>query len=318
VLACFFFVAASTTALAGAQDVNTARSLLAAHQYEEAMAVIDGYLGQQPMDPAATVVKADIYAAWGDWDRSVGVLEEALSKHEDNVDLLFALAITYREKMVRSGMFGKMSNAKKSSRALEKAFAIDPTHLQTRRQMVMYLVHAPGFAGGDKERAEKIARETLGMDEFEGRFQLATVYWKKGRKDEAVQEYRRALTLDGGSVDAMIMLGDVLIDKEDFETCEQLFRSHIAARPDEPTAYKGLGDCFSEQKMVDEAITQYLMALERDGWYGDARYKVAKLYEKKRDKEQAASHYRILIERNPGYVDVGKAKKQLRKIEKGR
>lgn len=315
-------VSVALVALAAAQtdpsELESARSLLAAHRHDDAMAAVDGYLKQHPKDPGATIVKSDIYAALGEWDRSVDVLEDALSHHENNVDLLLALAVTYREKLMRSGLLGKMSNAKKSKKALEKAFAVDPNHLMTRREMFMYLGNAPGMAGGDKDRAEKIALESLEIDEFEGRFQLATVYWKKGNRDAAVEQYRRALELDPDNIGAMFMLGGVLIDKQDFAACEQLFQSHIAKRPDDPVPYNGLGDCYSEQKMMDEAIAQYLTALELDGWYGDARYKVAKLYEKQKDKEQAAYHYRILIGRNPGYIDVGKAKKQLRKIEKGR
>jgi tetratricopeptide (TPR) repeat protein len=299
-------------------DLDAARSLLADHRYDQALAAVDRYLGQHPKDPVATIVKTEIYAARGEWDRSVAALEEALAQHENNVELLLALAVTYRDKMMRSGMFGRMSNAKKSSRTLEKAFATDPNHLPTRRQMVMYLVHAPGFAGGDKDRAEEIARGSLEIDEFEGRYQLATVLWKKDQRDAAIDEYRLALELVPDDVDALLMLCQALIEQKEFAACEKQCLDFIAHSPARPEPYQGLGDCYSEQKKTDEAIAQYLAALERDGWYGDARYKVARLYEKKRDKEQAAYHYRILIERNPGYVDVGNAKKQLRKIEKGR
>jgi len=319
ILVLFCAVASATaTVEADTMDLDTSRSLVTAHQYDDAMAAVDGYLNQNPNDAAATIVKSDIYVAWGEWDRSVDVLENALSKNENNIDLLLALATTYRAKLMRSGMLGKLSNAKKSRKALEKAFAVDPNHLMARREMFMYLVHAPGMAGGDKDRAEKIALESLEIDEFEGRCQLATVYWKKGNRDASVEEYRRALELEPDDIGAMFMLGGVLIDKEDFAACEQLAQSFIANWPDLSEPYVGLGNCYSEQKRTEEATEQYLKALELNPWYGDARYKVARLYEKNKDKEQAAYHYRILIERNPGYIDVGKAKKQLRKIEKGR
>jgi tetratricopeptide (TPR) repeat protein len=319
VLAIFCAVsAAATTVQADTADLDAARSLVTDHQYDDAMAAVDEYLIQKPNDPAATIVKSDIYMAWGEWDRSVDVLEGALSKNENNIDLLLALATTYRAKLMRSGMLGKLSNAKKSKKALEKAYAVDPNDLLARRQMFMYLVHAPGMAGGDKDRAGKIALESLEIDEFEGRVQLATLYWKKGDRDASAEEYRRALELEPDDIDAMFMLGGVLIEKEDFAACEQLAQSFITSWPDMSEPYVGLGNCYKEQKRTEEATEQYLKALELNPWYGDARYNVARIYEKNKDKEQAAYHYRILIERNPGYIDVGKAKKQLRKIEKGR
>lgn len=311
----------AVTAAAGRADtteVEAARALLDAHRYDLAMAAVEEYLNRNPKDPAATIVKSDIYAAWGQWDRSVEVLEDALSQHERDVELLLALAVTYREKMMRSGMFTRMSNAKKSSRTLEKAFATDPTHLRTRRQMVMYLVHAPGFAGGDKERAEKIALETIEMDETEGRYQLAAVYRRRDRLDASAEQCRRVLDLAPDRADALLMLGEVLLEKEDDAGCEKLFLSYIAEWPERPEPYAGLGDCYQEQRRWDESIPHYLAALERDPWYGDARYKVARMYEKIRNEEQAAYHYRIFLERNPGHVEAGTAKKHLRKIEKGR
>jgi tetratricopeptide (TPR) repeat protein len=254
----------------------------------------------------------------GELDRSADVLEDALAQDEENVDLLLALAVTYREKLMRSGMLGKMSNAKKSRQALEKAFAADPNHLQTRHEMVMYLVHAPGFAGGDKERGEEIARATVEIDEAEGSFQLAAVYFKQGNMEASKEQFRKTLELAPDNADALLMFGRALVEIEEYAACEKLYLDFIAQRPDRPEPFLGLGDCYREQKIVDEAIVQYLDALELDGWSGYARYNVARLYEKKKDKEQAAYHYRILLERNPGYVDIGTAKKQLRKIEKGR
>jgi len=313
-----FAAVVATMARANTTELETARFLVTTHQYQDAMSAVDNYLNRHPNDPTATVVKSDIYAALGEWDPSVDVLEDALSQHEDNIDLLLALAVTYREKLIRSGMLGKMSNAKKSRQALEKAFAADPTHLQTRRETVMYLVHAPGFAGGDKERAEEIALETVAIDETEGSFQLATVYWKRGNMDASKEQFRRTLELAPDDVDALLMFGSALIEKEDYAACEKLCLDFIAQWPGLPEPYWCLGDCYKEQKMLDEAIAQYLAALELDEWSGYARYNVARVYEKKKDKEQAAYHYRILLERNPGYVDIGTAKKHLRKIEKGR
>jgi tetratricopeptide (TPR) repeat protein len=310
--------ATAAMAWAAQSDLEAAESLVMDHRYDEAMAAVDRYLDRHPKDPAANLVKSRICTALGEWDRSVDALEDALSEHGDNVDLLLALAITYREKMRRSGIFGKMSNAKKSRQFVEKAFATDPSHLPTRRQMVMYLVYAPGFAGGDKERAEKLALETVEMDETEGSFQLGVVYWKRGNEAASDERFRRALELDPANVDAMLEWGGSLIERKRYDEAGDLFVDFIARRPDRPEPYGALGDCYKEQGMVDEAIARYLSALERDEWYGYARYNVARLYDKKRDKQQAAYHYRELLERNPGYIDAGTAKKQLRKIEKGR
>ena len=310
-----FAVVCAQSAMA---DVSSARALLEDHRYEDAVAAADAQLAQYPGDTIAVLVKSDAFSAMGEWDSAVEVLEDALKTDENNADLLVALAIGYREKLMRSGMLSKMSNAKKSRKALEKAIEIDPNHLKARREMVMYLIHAPGMAGGDKERGEQIARETIAIDEAEGRFQMGAVYWKKDEAEAALAEFRLALVLEPDNYNALSMMGTMLIDTGDFAACEEACRTYADAWPDRVEPRDVLGDCYGAQKMIDDAISEYLAALEIDGWYGNARYKAARLYEKQKDTGQAAHHYRILLERNPGYVDAGRAKKQLRKIEKGR
>ena len=299
-------------------DLERAQKLLDTHSYDEARLTVDVYLKTHPSDPEAVVIKSDIYSALGEWDRALKALEEGLSADEDNIDLLLALAVVYREKLMRSGMFGKMSNAKKSKNALEKAFQIDPKHVIVRREMVFYLVHAPGFAGGDKGRGGRIALETVELDEAEGRLQLAVVHRQNEEYEESVDQFKQVIELDPEKDFLYFMLGHVYILMSDFLSAEQIFGMYVDKWPEAALPHDGLGDCYTEQKRLDDAIAQYELALDKDAWFGDSRFKVAELYRKRKNYEKAAYHYRRLLELNPGYVDIGKAKKQLRKIEKGR
>jgi tetratricopeptide (TPR) repeat protein len=289
---------------------------MSAHEYAGALAAAEEYLEANPGDSGALRIKSDIYAAMGEWDRASEILEEAVSKHPGNADLLLALAVVYREKLMRSGMIGRMTNGRKSSRALERAFSIDPTHLEIRRQMVFYLVHAPGIAGGDKDRGKKIALETVQMDEVEGRIQLAVACRERGEIDQSVAAFRRAIELDPQRGEAYFMLGHTYLENGDYEAAERTFGEYAGVAPEDPRPYDGLGDCFGEMRQSDKAIEQYLRALEKDPWYGDARYKLARQYKRDRWDEEAAYHYEQLLERNPGHVDAGNARKELRKINR--
>ncbi len=298
--------------------LDTARGLLEDHRYTEAKASIDDYLKSFPGDPDALRVKSDVYGALGEWDKAAETMEEAVSLRENDADLLLALALVYREKLMRSGLLGKMSNAKKSRKALEKAYSISPDDLKVRRRMVFYLVYAPGMAGGDKDKGKQIALETLSIDETEGRIQLAVACRQKGEKDESIAAFRRAIELDPGRGETWFMLGHTYLENEEYAAAEETFATYTRQVTGDAEPYDGLGDCFKEQRKFAEAIEQYELALEQDAWYGDARYKLAKLYKSTKKKDKAAYHYEKLIELNPGHIDVGNAKKGLRKIKKGR
>jgi tetratricopeptide (TPR) repeat protein len=312
-----FACVALAVAAAGA-DLEQARNLLENHEYSAARDAVDEYLRDSPDDPDALLVRANIYSAEGDFDRAADTLEKAVSLRENDVDLLLALAAVYRDKLMRSGLLGKMGNAKKSKAAVEKAFEIDPTNLATRRQLVGYLVHAPGFAGGDKDRGRQIARETIALDEGEGRMLLALALRQKGETEGAVEEYKRVIALDPKNGNAYYMLGELFLEKKDYESADECFRKDIEVTPDEAMGYDGLGDCYLEQKLIDEAIAQYQLALDVDEYFGDSRFKLAKTLQKKKEYDEAVFHYTKLLELTPGHIDCGKAKKQLRKIRKGR
>jgi uncharacterized protein HemY len=51
--------------------LDHARELFDRHEYDGARDAIDTYLKSRPNNPDALIVKSDIYAALGQWDKSV-------------------------------------------------------------------------------------------------------------------------------------------------------------------------------------------------------------------------------------------------------
>jgi len=74
-----------------------------------------------------------------------------------------------------------------------------------------------------------------------------------------------------------------------------------------------------QNEEYDESVDQFLGVIELDPKRGMTYFMLGHVYILKGDFLDAeAAFSRQLLELNPAYIDNGKAKKQLRKIEKGR
>ena len=87
-------------------------------------------------------------------------------------------------------MFRAAGYARRSRRALERALELDPKHVGAHEALAQYYLQAPGFMGGDKAEAERLAVRLGQFAPVEGQMLLAQVYRQTGREDAA----REALT----------------------------------------------------------------------------------------------------------------------------
>jgi tetratricopeptide (TPR) repeat protein len=90
----------------------------------------------------------------------------------------------------------------------------------------------------------------------------------KGKLDEAVKFYERALQLDPKLYEAPLFAGDLLTKKQEWDKAGEWFARAIAINPERETAYRYWGDSYLHQARLDEARDKFIEAVIADPYNG--------------------------------------------------
>lgn len=94
---------------------------------------------------------------------------------------------------------------------------------------------------------------------------------ERGRGDEAITHYRRALEIKPDCAEAYVNIGIVLAERGGSEEAIPLFQKALEIGPGLQGAHYNLGVALAERGRVDEAITHYERALQIQPDFGEAR-----------------------------------------------
>jgi Tfp pilus assembly protein PilF len=133
-------------------------------------------------------------------------------------------------------------------------------------------------------------------------YNLANALKGKGRRDEAVDEYRQALALDPKSARAHTNLGSALHAKGRTDEAMAEFRQAIALDPKDGGAHNGLGRALHDKGRTDEAMAEYRRAITLDPKDAKAHHNLGNAMQDKRRWDEAIAEYRKAISLDPKYA----------------
>lgn len=139
--------------------------------------------------------------------------------------------------------------------AFGRAAAFDPARLDYRfNEAVAYAIAEYGSAA---EAAYASVLKSAPRD-TQAWFGMAGVLYKTGRRDEALEAYRKGLAVDSMVGNALFTAGYILLEKGEIDRAEEMFRRVIAlGGSDAPLAHVNLGLCFESRGKWAEAAMEY-------------------------------------------------------------
>jgi protein O-mannosyl-transferase len=147
---------------------------------------------------------------------------------------------------------------------------------------------------------------------YTAHYNLGEYYFNKGRLDEAIDNYRKAIQIRPSYDDALNNLGTTLALKGELDEAIARIRESIHYRPDKADAYYNLGNVFVMQHKLDEAVAAYSNALRLKPDYPAAHNNLANVLLTQGHRDAAVQHYREALRLNPGHEG---AKRQLRALD---
>src|SRR5207253_9653669 len=142
-----------------------------------------------------------------DPEKAATLLEKAVAESPNNAEAHYLLGSAYGSMAQHASIFGQPGLAKKTHDEFERAVQRDPNLIDARLGLIEYYMLAPGFMGGDREKAVQQANEIKKRDMFDGHRAFASIYRHEKKPELARKEYVDAVKEMPTSAKARYWLG---------------------------------------------------------------------------------------------------------------
>ncbi len=133
---------------------------------------------------------------------------------------------------------------------------------------------------------------------------LGNVLLQKGRVDEAINQYQKALQIRSNYADARLNLGNALHQEGRVDEAINQYQQALQLKPDDAGAHNNLGNVLLEQGRADEAINQYQQALQIDPAIAEAHNNLGTALYGKGRVDEAIVHYQEALQINLRYAEA--------------
>jgi tetratricopeptide (TPR) repeat protein len=122
-----------------------------------------------------------------------------------------------------------------------------------------------------------------------------------GQVDEAMDYFRRAITINPNGVEQWDNLGFALVRKGQNADAVPCFEAALRLNPQHANTHNNLGNALSNLGRIDEAIGHYRLALQVRPDYAEAQNNLGIALVQKGELDEAMVHFRAAVQYKPGY-----------------
>ena len=135
-------------------------------------------------------------------------------------------------------------------------------------------------------------------------YNLGITFFQKGRLDEAISAYRRALVIKPRYAKVHFSLGYAYVNKGMLDEAISEFKRAIAINSRNADAHYGLGFVYDKKGMSDEALFEYKQAININPRYAEVHYNLGVLYQKRLKLDEAIFEYKQALASKPRYPEA--------------
>jgi Tfp pilus assembly protein PilF len=163
-----------------------------------------------------------------DAERAAELLEKAVAATPNNAEAHFFLGEAYGSMAQKASLFKQPGLAMKTRDEFERAVQLDPNLLDARMGLIDFYLLAPGFMGGDEQKAFAQAAEIRKRDPVMGHRAFGRIYHRQKKPDLARKEYTDSVKEQPSSPKTHYFLGAFLFTNDkNYNAAMQEFESAI-------------------------------------------------------------------------------------------
>ncbi|MBZ5522352.1 MAG: tetratricopeptide repeat protein [Acidobacteriia bacterium] len=280
-----------------------ALDLLKSGRADDALRELQLRIQKNPADAEAFNLMGRVYFQLELWDDAIHAAEKSVELLPSSSEYHQWLGRAYGEKADSIGSFGAMSLVRKVKNEFERAVALDTrvANLSARADLAEFYIEAPGFMGGDKDKAADLAQFVMKYDAAQGHYIAARLAQERKDKAVAEQEYKAAIEASGNSAHSWINLASFYRKAGRHEDMESAVNRAVAAPAGNGISlFDGASLLLRDRRNFSGAIDMLhrYLALENQSEEGPAfvaHFLLGMLLEKQGDKQTAAKEYRAAL-----------------------
>jgi tetratricopeptide (TPR) repeat protein len=135
-------------------------------------------------------------------------------------------------------------------------------------------------------------------------YDLAGAVQQQGNADEAIVQYQKALQIRPAFMQALNNLGNVLLRKGQLDEAITQYQKALQLNPDFTLSLCNLGNALQQKGRMDEAVAQYEKALKINPDYPDAINNLGSAYSQKGELDKAVAQYEKALKINPDFANA--------------
>jgi len=278
----------------------TPESLLKTGKADEALRLLNLEIQTNPNNAGAYNLLSRVYYQLEVWDTSLKMAERSVALEPRNSLYHQWVGRAAGRKAENSNPFTAFGLARRVRSEFEKAVALDGNNISARADLAEYYTEAPGFLGGDKNKARQQADAVAPHDPALASYIYARVEEKQGT-GRAEQDYQKAINAGSDSARYWVELAHYYKRAARLQDMEATITKSLSApRHDSIPEYDSaflLADTGRNFPGAIQMLRTYLAGEDpsEDGPTFHAHYLLGKLLEKQGDRQAAAEEYRTAL-----------------------
>jgi tetratricopeptide (TPR) repeat protein len=291
--------------------------------YRQAAEALTAAIQREPQETSLRYWLGRCFYELRDYNRAISSLERAITLDPIRSDYHDWLGKSYgrkAEEVSRFTPFSSISLAHKTRREFETAVRLDANNLEAQRDLIRYLLNAPGIVGGSETAAEQRVHALSAVDSIEGELAQAEVLVSRKKFNEANQQYRKILDLKPKRIGVYFEIAEYYRDRGDAGEMSEAVEAGALLVPSDHRLdyYRGIALILGnrEQGEAEKDLRRYLDSVpDNDNVpsHSTAHEWLGKLYDKQGQLDKAAQEYRAALILDPRNKQASEALKALQR-----
>ncbi|MDA8020900.1 MAG: tetratricopeptide repeat protein [Thermoanaerobaculia bacterium] len=248
-------------------------------------------------------------------DEAVEWMRKVAKAHPNVSKVQQILGEVVGTKAMNASIFSKMSLAKETRVAFQKAVELDPTNMAACDSLLSYYLQAPAIAGGGVDKAKALADQMAKHDPVESTVAWARIHLHNDDSKKAIEAIDQGLAENPGHRGLMLQKGLLHYDREEYDKATVVYEALLEADADDLDALYQVGRNAAVSgrnlKRGAECLRLYLehdedRSLPPHAW---AEYRLGSILDHSGDKAGARAAYQRALKLDPDHEEAKKALK---------